>query len=398
MFGRVVQRLNTRINYGGQMDQDTISAQPEKLIAYGNRAVNIDEMLISEGRSVLARLSAFEAKCTEPGFSMPVAHLATQLADYGQRCLPGDEKVRQTGLGFLRADSMAVGAAPAQYAAVAGATAQMFLPASIQPALFLASLLSAPSWLRTQIARLPWLSARETAHSQVASVSPTHATSAGNATASASLAPQPLEVKYIRRAIRGEEVPLSVEDFGMMNPMTRGDGKTDSNCTWFAATALYTATGINLHALEDPASAGKSEKKQRYPLGDAHEWRGKARNALNDPSHALAPFVDAVNKTPKVGAVMVYQPTSPSPRGHVAWVEAVERLPAEGKLAERWKITVIEEHYGGENKWAHVIEDLSQGNVKRWRRTFEKNVDQKDPDAIDLDGVDFIHWKADADN
>jgi hypothetical protein len=130
--------------------EGTISAEPEKLIAYGNRAVTIDEALTAEGHKVTASLSAFEAGCTEPGFALNVAHLGGALANYGQSCITGDERVRQTGLGFLRADTLATGA-------VIGAVALGLSPVIVAPALHFASLLSVPSWLRAQIARLPWV-------------------------------------------------------------------------------------------------------------------------------------------------------------------------------------------------------------------------------------------------
>lgn len=134
--------------------EGTISAEPEKLVAYGNRAVAIDETLTAEGQKVTASLLAFEAGCTEPGFALNIGHLGDALTNYGQSCIPGDERVRQTGLGFLRADTLATGA-------VIGTVATVLSPAVIAPALRFASLMNVPSWLRTQIARLPWIGMRK---------------------------------------------------------------------------------------------------------------------------------------------------------------------------------------------------------------------------------------------
>ena len=141
----------------------------------------------------------------------------------------------------------------------------------------------------------------------------------------------------------------------------RGNGKTKSNCTWYAAEAVKTYT--NGEVLPSK-------------WGNANEWIDSAKNS---------PDVSEVNSIPSEGSVVVW---NYEPYGHVGFVEKVEY--SDGKVIITWS----EENYGGEqpyweNSKSEIITD--DNDVKRWRITTEYPVNS-DGEITSSKIEGFIHF------
>lgn len=152
-----------------------------------------------------------------------------------------------------------------------------------------------------------------------------------------------------------EKVPV---DDKQNSTYYRGDGKTKSNCVWYAAEAVKVCSGGKV------LPAG---------WGNASEW---IDNAKNDPA------VSEVNKTPSAGSVIVWN------YNHVGFVESVEIK--NGKAIITWS----EENYGGEQPyWGNKKVEIETGdlNVKRWRITTEYPVNDKG-EITDPKIEGFIHF------
>ena len=82
------------------------SASPQALFHYADAAKQINELLGHEAEQLEAALTTFAASCTE--FSSGISpQLVDPLYSHLQRVIPQDERVRQIGVAFQKADSTA---------------------------------------------------------------------------------------------------------------------------------------------------------------------------------------------------------------------------------------------------------------------------------------------------
>jgi surface antigen len=143
----------------------------------------------------------------------------------------------------------------------------------------------------------------------------------------------------------------------------RSDGKTNSDCTWYAAAAVEKAHGIPLN------DNGKVPS-----LGNAGDWGKNAHAAidLNNPDHQkyqkLEPYISAVNSHPEPGSIYVMPPQKGFESGHVMFVEQVKAIDLGGK--KTWELVVSEENWGGQDNIVGAKVQAAIPNVERWTRTF----------------------------
>lgn len=139
-------------------------------------------------------------------------------------------------------------------------------------------------------------------------------------------------------------------------PAEFGYNPYGSNCTWFAAQAVFHVSG------------GKFVPDW---WGNARQWKAKAELMAAEPNS----FVEGVDKTPRAGDVIVFK------FGHVAYVEKVVG----------GQITFVEENYDmDESGWPQAITIIHENGqqLRRWRVTTSVDtvVNNKDYDAY------FIHF------
>lgn len=89
------------------MTESTSSAEPEQLYRYAAYALDLDNTLQSEGRHLTKTLRHFERRCKEPGV-VDVSVLGENLRAYGELNKLPDERVREVGKGFARADGQSL--------------------------------------------------------------------------------------------------------------------------------------------------------------------------------------------------------------------------------------------------------------------------------------------------
>lgn len=322
----------------------TASAEPQELYIYSNFAVGADDKLQHQGEKLQSVLGHFQSKCREADLRVSAQDSGRALSQYGEACRPFDAFVGEVGRRFARADGLQSVLGTSVYAVVGSGvlTAAM----GIFPALFLAP----PLWLLTMLSRTTWLGGLGSpAASEVGS-------SSGSASFS-ELLTEEWRTTTVNLGIGAEAVPTSDEDIVMYKHNSETPG-VNSNCTWYAAAAVKTASG------------GKINIGSTLSLGNAGQW---ARNALaaiteTDPLHdqykQYSNVISGVDRVPNAGSVYCAG-------GHVAYVEEAKLVEKDGK--QSLEVVLSEENYYyrslGSFMGSEPVEVPGDTSVKRWRRT-----------------------------
>lgn len=172
-----------------------------------------------------------------------------------------------------------------------------------------------------------------------------------------------------------------------------------SNCTWYAAAAVFAAHGILL------ISYDQGNNKGWFKFGDGGEWAENAEKAKNDPTNKYNVYIEDVNYTPSPGSV--YSGPSGGSEGHVYFVEDAYQVTEENG-AKVWRVVISEEnYYDGEsiidkNNYSKPSEVKIENHpeVKRWTRTIDYPIDKNgnaltahDKSGNPVLGGKFIHFK-----
>ena len=138
------------------MARSISSAEPEKLFRYSDVATRLDRELISQAHRLAATLQHFEATCAEPGYRVPVSHLAGELRSYSGQSENIDTWVRGVGRAFQVADWMGAG-----WGWRVPSLPMLPFPIPIPfpiilPTVLLPILPGVPTWLKRLLPFLPW--------------------------------------------------------------------------------------------------------------------------------------------------------------------------------------------------------------------------------------------------
>lgn len=140
------------------MTHDTVSAIPEKLVAYAKRAIAIDSDVRLRAGRLRSRLEHFEARCREPGLTVRGSGLADRVRGLASDCEVVDRLVGDVGRRFRMADSRWSTSSHFRGSQVAVARDANSVP--IQQFLFrvtrFAALTTVPGWLAMIVSSLPW--------------------------------------------------------------------------------------------------------------------------------------------------------------------------------------------------------------------------------------------------
>ncbi len=355
---------------------ETISAEPEKLYQYADRAMQLDAELTGESNRLVGMLGAFAATCFEPE-SVATGGIGEYLCSHAENLQSMEQWVRAIGRQFELADQLIfiIDDGGIDYWIGGG-----WFGGEIGS--ILVGILVPPDWLIRKL-RLP-------RNEDVFDLEPP-------------ITELPVRRPNISLRTKGEDVP---GDDGrrtlkeVPNPKEKKDvalyyrgGKGRSNCTWYAAAAIKQASNgkidLNSGKYGDQGSFTRS-------LGNAGEWATNARAAIdpNDPNHEkfkqYQDSITAVDNKPTVGSVYCLPVGDELPSGHVMFVEDVKEVEVGGK--KQWQVVVSEENWGGGHfKGAEPVTVPGSPDVGRWRRTITLDADPNDPAAASTNGS-FIHF------
>ena len=77
------------------------SAEPEKLLRYGERGLQLDSEIAAQAAQLRGRLEEFERRCTESGCRVAITAGDGALTSHGTEATSLGEWVRSVGRGFL---------------------------------------------------------------------------------------------------------------------------------------------------------------------------------------------------------------------------------------------------------------------------------------------------------
>lgn len=319
-----------------------VSAEPQELCSYSDFAVEADNQLQREGSQLAGILESFERKCSESDMRVAASQPGSALGEYGRQSLLIDEQVGEVGRRFARADGQRMGAS-AEFSLWKDDAQQVPLSAVVHRT-------TAVTGFMSVIGSVVWLTKRIVEFFLNRGLPD----GIGGSTHDCAGPEKPLA----RTAATTAEKVLALDAETDMYRRSSEVAGIQSNCTWYAAQAVKTA------------SNGKVDIGSTLSLGDAGKWAEHARAAADEqhPDHKryeqYKNLISGVDKKPTVGSVYCAG-------GHVAFVEDVELIEEDGQ--QYWEVVLSEENYYYSSKGVFAgsaaVEVPGHPEVKRWRRT-----------------------------
>lgn len=127
------------------------SAEPEQLYRYATYALELDNTLQSEGRRLTRTLHHFERRCKEP-VTIAASVLGENLRVYGELNKPPDERVREVGKAFARADGQSLWSRIGLWVSTAWDKVKSAMTSSVSLCVIgFKQIINAPGWLLDKI-------------------------------------------------------------------------------------------------------------------------------------------------------------------------------------------------------------------------------------------------------
>lgn len=320
----------------------TCSAEPERLFSYASYATTLDGQLEAQGRRLSGIVQTFERGCRESGLRLSTGTAGEGLASYAKDNLLGDQKVREVGLSFARADAQHMASPSASTWRNEGTqlSTRTWKRAAVVASFVLFPGVATAVWLIPKIYGFLRSIGQDTGIPRLGVEQP---------------APTPEPQKVVSApTVKAENIPASDSAIRAYEHQSQAAGVL-SNCTWYAAAAVRAAS-------EGKINVGS------YSLGDASRWAVSARAAIDETHkehNTYKRYQDAISSVDRMPSVSSVYCSG----DHVAFVEEVRYLKKDGKqLAE---VVISEENYYVTQVFSgsKPVDIPDHPEVKRWRRT-----------------------------